>query len=290
MRALLMLGLTVGILQQTGGDLVELDVVVVDRHNQAVTGLTQQDFHIKEDGKPVEIKTFRSAPNDSDDGGRQLVLLLDDAGVPMGGTLVVQAMAQAIISRQQASDDVTVVRLNDDRDEPFGDLATAMSRIAAYHAGAVPFQNRGTAERALKVIASIARHLEASEHQRKLIVCIGGPRVCNVLEPQPRGYHENWKPWVAALNATSRANAAVYAVMPVAPGMTILTSGGIVENTGGAAFANTSSFDRFVNEMWGDAGRYYLLGYWPAASNRELHAIDVKVARKGVRVRARRQR
>ena len=39
-----------------------------------------------------------------------------------------------------------------------------------------------------------------------------------------------------------------------------------------------------------EAGHYYLLGYWPAASRRELRSIDVNVARKGVRVRARQRR
>ena len=39
-------------------DLVELDVVVVDRHSKPVTGLTAADFAVKEDGSRVEIKTF----------------------------------------------------------------------------------------------------------------------------------------------------------------------------------------------------------------------------------------
>src|SRR5262245_53149114 len=39
-------------------DLVELDVVVLDKQSQPVPGLARQDFQIMDDGRPVEIKTF----------------------------------------------------------------------------------------------------------------------------------------------------------------------------------------------------------------------------------------
>jgi VWFA-related protein len=289
-RGLLILLLAALALQPSGGDLVELDVVILDRDNHAVPGLEQKDFQVKDDGRAVDVKTFASESESERGEGRQVVLLLDDSSVPMGGTPIIQAMAQAILSRKAPEDDVTVLRLNNDRDEPFGDVETAMMRIGGYHAGVVPFQNRGTAERALNVIASASRHLEAVEHQRKLVVCIGGPRVCNVLEPQPRGYNQLWQPWVRALSAAARANVAVYAVMPVPPGTPIMLAGGLVEMTGGDGFSNSSRFDAFVDGMWNEARHYYMLGYWPAPSTRELHSIDVKVNRKGLRVRARRRR
>jgi hypothetical protein len=224
--------------------------------------------------------------NGSEAPVRHLVLLLDDSSVPMGGTPVIQAMAMAILARKTPRDEVTVVRLNNDRDEPFGDLETAVARIDAYHAGAVPFQNPGTAERTLKVVANISRLLEPVDHRRKLIVCIGGPRVCNVLEPR---WSLNWVRWVQALTSAARANVSVYAVMPVRIGAPMMLAGGIVDMTGGDGFANASSFEKFVDGLWSEAGTYYLLGYWPA-SNRELHSIDVKVVPKGLRVHARRRR
>jgi hypothetical protein len=288
-RLLLSLAIAASLLQTNTGDFVELDVVVVDRDNRPVLDLNASDFRVKEDGKAVELKTFLP-PVAERETGRQIVLLLDDSSVPMGGTRVVQAMAQAILSRGTTSDDVRVVRLNNDRDEPFGDIETALSRIDGYRAGVVPFQNRGSVERVLTVIANISHQLEFEDHRRKVIVCIGGPRVCNVLEPQPRGYNQNWRAWVTALAGMARANVAVYAAMPIAPGVPLMLSGGLSELSGGSGFANTGSFERFVADLWDEAGRYYLLGYWPAASRRELHSIDVKVERKGARVRSRRQR
>jgi VWFA-related protein len=274
----------------TTADLVELDVLALDKDGAPVTDLRLEDFEVKDDGHVVEIKTFAAPtpPNDPSRPGRQVVLLLDDSSVPMSGTAVVQAMAQVILSRQQRGDEVTVVRLNNDRDEAFGDLETAWTRILQYHAGAVPFQGLGTAERALKVVAAISRQLEPVDHRRKVIACVGGPRVCNVLEPQPRGYSNLWPAWVQAVTSAGRANAAVYAVMPLPAGSPLLLAGGLVQATGGDGFANAMKFDRFVDNLWREATDYYLLGYWPSTTKRDLHSIDIKVSRKGVHARARR--
>ena len=273
-------------------DLVELDVLALDRDGRTVTDLRREDFEIKDDGHVVDIKTFTppSPAGDPDRAGRQLVLLLDDSSVPMSGTSVVQAMAQAILSRQESGDEVTVVRLNNDHDEPFGDLETALTRILQYHAGAVPFQGIGTGARALKVVTAVSRQLEAVDHRRKVIACIGGPRVCNVLEPQPQGYSVLWPAWVQAVTAAARANVAVYAVMPLPAGSLLRLPGGLVQATGGDGFANAMKFERFVDNLWREATDYYMLGYWPSPTKHDLHSIDVKVRRKGVEVRARRAR
>jgi len=270
------------------GDLVELDVVALDKDDRPVFGLQSADFQVREDGHPVDLKTFSAPSHDQNEEPepRQLVLLLDDSSVPTTGTKVIQAMAKGILSRGTVRDEVTVVRLNNDRDEPYGDLETALSRIDGYSGGAVPYSDRWTADRLLRVIASISRQL--GEGRRKLIVCIGGPPVCNVLEPR-RGFLF-WSLWVDAIASASRANLAVYAVMPVPFGTSILMAGGLADVTGGDAFANATKFETFVDRLWAEARDYYLLGYWPIADGHELHSIDVKVKRKGVHVRARRAR
>lgn len=278
-------------LQNQSADFVELDIAVLGRDGSAVTDLQQKDFTIKEDGKPVEIKTFTpvSADGLSADSARQIVMLLDDT-LPLSGTTVIQQMAQSILSRARLDDEVTVVRLHNDRDEPFGDLETALSRIGGYRAATVPFQRRSAADRVFKVLTGVARHLENVEHRRKLFVCIGGPNVCNILEPLPLGYSQLWPGWVGSLAAASRANLAVYAVMPVPPGSIVTAARGLVDYTGGSAFFNTSSFDAYVDGLWREASQYYLAGYWPTPSKRELRDVQVKVARKGVRVRHRSKR
>ena len=278
-------------LQNPAGDLVELDIAVVARDGSTITGLQQKDFQIKEDGKVVEIKTFTAVSADgvSPDSARQMVLLLDDT-LPVSGTPIVQQIAQSILSRARRDDEMTVVRLHNDRDEPFGDLETAVERISGYRAAAVPFQRRSAADRVFKVLAGVSRQLEAVEHRRKLLVCIGGPNVCNILEPFPPGYAQLWAGWVSSLAAAARANVALYALMPVAPGSIMTIAHGLVEVTGGSAFFNTTKFEPYLDGLWREASQYYLAGYWPQPSKRELHDIQVKVARKDVRVRHRTRR
>jgi VWFA-related protein len=262
--------------------------VVLDRDDKPVGGLTIADFQIKEDGRPVDLKTFASVGIE-EPVPRHVVLLLDDSSVPINGTSVVQGMARAVLSRARPMDEVTVVRLNNDRDEAFGDLETARARIDGYRAGAVPFQNLGTGQRALRVIEAVSRQLEPLEHRRKVIVCVGGPRVCNVLEPLPYGYGMNWSAWVHAMAAAARANVAVYAAMPLPIGTPMMLSGGIADLTGGDGYISGMNFDVFIDDVWREASTYYLLGYWPTR-DREMHSIEVKALRKGVHVRARRRR
>jgi VWFA-related protein len=274
----------------TSGDLVELDVVALDKDDRPVLGLQPAEFQVREDGHTVDLKTFIAPSHDpnEDPEPRQLVLLLDDSSIPATGTKVIQAMAKGILSRGTVRDEVTVVRLNNNRDEPYGDVETALSRIDGYTGGVVPYHDRDTADRLLRVIASISRQLEATGRRRKLMVCIGGPPVCNVLEPR-RGFLF-WDLWVDAIASASRANLAVYAAMPVPFGTSVLMAGGLADVTGGDAFANETKFETFVDRLWAEARDYYLLGYWPSAGGHGLHSIDVKIKRKGVHVRARRAR
>jgi VWFA-related protein len=60
-------------------------------------------------------------------------------------------------------------------------------------------------------------------------------------------------------------------------------------NTGGRAFTNQSNLTKAVDEIVGDNGSYYLLGYYPNpfASDGKFHELKVKVNRPGVIVRAR---
>src|SRR5207248_1315610 len=63
----------------------------------------------------------------------------------------------------------------------------------------------------------------------------------------------------------------------------------IALNTGGRALINQSSLTRAVEQIVGENGSYYLLGYYPdpIAHDGKFHDIKVRVTRDDVRVRAR---
>jgi VWFA-related protein len=276
------------------GDLVELDVVVLDKYEQPVAALQQEDFQIKEDGHPVDVKTFTPVTTLGSlqaDDARIVTLLMDDIGVGITGTSAMHAIAQVLLSPLGRGDELSVVRLSNGSDEAFGDFTTARDRIAGYRGGIVPFSRRDTPETVLKAVAKISKQLEAIDHRRKAIVCLGLSAVCDVEDP-PLGSHSAlWPHWVAALAAAARANVSVYAVDPTGLHQRSGARGiGLVKLTGGERFANSNDFARAADAVWREASRYYLLGYWPPPGKRELHNIEVKVARKDVHLRVRRTR
>jgi VWFA-related protein len=276
------------------GDLVELDVVAFDRGDRPVTDLRQDEFTVKEDGHRVELKTFAKVAalgSQEPDDGRTVVLLMDDIGVSVAGTSPMQQIAPVVLSPMGEGDEVSVVRLASRFDEAFGDVRTARDRIDGYRGGTVPFSRRDTPETVLKAIAKIARQLEAIDHRRKVILCLGLPAVCDVGEPELAGTSVLWPAWVAAINAAARANVSVYCVDPTgARGGMGVSTGGLVQLTGGKVFSHQNDFSLAARSIWREAGHYYLLGYWPVASKHEVRSIDVSVTRKGVHVRARQRR
>jgi len=280
--------------QGASADLVELDVVVLDHDDRPIRDLRQEDFQVKEDGRVVDVKTFAAivaTGTTRPDDGRSVVLLMDDSGIDIGGTSAMKGIAQVLLSPTQAGDDVAVVRLNGHGDEAYGDVATAIARIDAYRGGVVPFSRRQTNEDVLKAVARLSRDLEPIEHRRKIILCLGVRAVCTIDEPLDGASSPFWKPWVDAITAAAVANVSVYSVDPtgLSSGRAIINAG-LVPMTGGTAFGNSNDFTKFAARIWSEAGHYYLLGYWPTGSSKPMHSIDVKVARKGARVRARHRR
>jgi hypothetical protein len=209
----------------------------------------------------------------------------------MSGTSPMQQIASVVLSPSAQGDEVSVVRLSSRTDEAFGDLNTARDRIGGYRGGVQPFSVRDTAETVLKAIATISRQLEAIDHRRKVILCLGLPSVCDVSEPALGGASPLWPAWVAAVSGAARANVALYCVDPTgARGGLNVSAAGLVQTTGGRVFAHENSFGPAAEAIWREAGHYYLLGYWPAPSTHQLRSIDVSVTRKGVKARARQRR
>ena len=272
-------------------DLVEVDVAVVDRRGKPVTGLTAHDFVVKEDGRPVEIKTFLEAqptgPADPDNV-RSVVLLLDDVAVPAAGTQAMQIIGKAFLQSADPHDEVSVVRLHNPADEAFGDRSVAESRIVGFQAAAFPFADFNTASETLTRVADVSRQLGNDDHRRKAIVCVGAPVICNLDEPSSSSVRpRHWSSWVDAIGALARANAAVYGIIP---GRVMLRGGGLAELTGGELFATMHDVGPAIDRILQDTSHYYMLGYWPTGQSRELHSLDVKVARRGLKVHARRRR
>jgi VWFA-related protein len=284
-------GVAVAAAQQQAAYLVEVDAVVIDDAGKPVAGLKQEDFEIKDDGKKVDVKTFDAVAETGDRPvARSIVLLLDDSGFGPGNTLPVQQIARTFVARMAAPDEFSVVRLSNRRDEAFGDRLEALLRISEYRSDALPFFGRETLENALQVFAKVSRTLEPIEHRHKALVCIGVPDICGVSEPSGRTSLV-WRYWIDTATSMARANTSLYSLEPNgAPRRSSVTGSSIAEATGGEVFLNTTDPARPIDIVRRDTGNYYLLGYWPLASDKPLHSVEVKVNRRGVHVHARRVR
>jgi len=271
--------------------LVEVDAVVTDDAGKPVAGLKQDDFEVKDDGKRVDVKTFDAvAETDRQLVARSIVLLLDDSGVGAGNTLAIQQVARTFVARMAAADEFSVVRLNNRKDEAYGDRLEALLRISEYRSDALPFFGRESLENALQVFAKVSRTLEPIEHRRKALVCVGVADVCGMQEPSGRT-SLIWKFWIDAARAMSRANTSLYSLEPNGASRRVNTPGAsMADATGGEVFLNTTDVTRPIEIVRRDTGTYYLLGYWPAASDRPLHSVEVKVKKRSLHVRARRVR
>jgi Ca-activated chloride channel homolog len=93
---------------RSGVDLVSLNVIVTDSRDRFVTGLSQQDFSVFEDGVQQDVSFFAAAHVPLD-----LAILLDTSSSMSDKMATVQQAAIGFTSQLQADDRVTVVGIKD---------------------------------------------------------------------------------------------------------------------------------------------------------------------------------
>jgi VWFA-related protein len=279
---------------KSGTAVVTVDAVVLDGDGKVMTGLTAGDFTVFEDGKPMPVTTFL-APVGQDAGqtSRLVVLLLDDYSSARGVRLAtMKAMAYRFIDKMGPKDVLAVVPLN-------GGHATTSTnpedgRKALEHFRPNPpsiIPQSSARELALKALKDLSKQLEDVKQTRKTLVCLCAPS----LFAAPAGSRVTENVWLDASRAAARANASLYFIDPnglVGPSNRLYDESiSLAKETGGAAFVNTNFRDRSVDQIWDEAGHYYLLGYVaPPPNGKKDHSIEVKVKRSDTEVRARRAR
>ncbi len=114
---------------RAGVNFVRVDVIASDRHDQAITDLTEADFEVTEDGKAQKIETFKlvrvdgqpkpgdAAPREirteydeeseaARDDVRLFVIFLDDYHVRRGSAMAVRRTLTAFVEKQLAPNDL----------------------------------------------------------------------------------------------------------------------------------------------------------------------------------------
>jgi VWFA-related protein len=300
--------------------LVVVPAVVVDAKGAAVSGLTHQDFQVFEDGKPVMIDAFvpanpTGAPTD---GGRFIVLVLDNISRRPELAQRTREIAKRLTSRMTPADSIAAIPARGGR---WSGPTTRVAAEAAIDRFKPAFGDtiRTAAEDSddgLKAIEALTEQLAQVPHRRKVMVFIGdgemfGPRgLSPFADPNGDASPDPFlgPAWFEAIRATARNNFTIYVIDPRGHNPDIgLTQGAsalrdaerlarleyaesFAHDTGGEAWVNTNDYDAAAGRIWTESGNYYLLGYTLPKDDKKVHKIEVRVAKPGVTVRARRAR
>ncbi len=280
-------------------DLVVVPVVVLDRKGQTIRNLTVADFEVREDGKPVAIETFTAA-NAAVEGpaeGRFIVLMLDNLRTPAELAWRVRSIAMRFIERMGPADTMTVISISRGQAVTTTDKAALKSAVDRFKPtfGDTIRTFDDDAAHSLSTISDLLSQMSKAPHRRKVMVIIGNAATFSPQRPSAVSRRERdlSEEWFEAVRQTARQNVSVYAIDPTGQ-----TPGGyygdyattFAAETGGWAWANTNNFGAAVEQVWREAGSYYVLGYQAPINDHRLHEIEVKVTVKGVTVRARRGR
>jgi VWFA-related protein len=194
---------------RTGVDVVHLDVSVLDKNHQPVTGLTAADFLILEEGKPQSVVAFSAvevprpieqrtkwmrdvAPDvvtNALDTRRLVVIVMDDAGTAFdpGVTKIGKQVAASAVDELGPADLAAVVFTFMGRDQNFtsdrGRLLKAIASFSPQPAQLACIMRRG-GSCAIDKLLQIGDVLRRAPPGRKSVIYVGsGPGLTVSTEP-----------------------------------------------------------------------------------------------------------
>jgi len=271
-----------------------IDAVVLDRANMPVLDVKPSELEVWIVGYriPIDTVTFVN-PSVDVPSHRSIVLLLDDIDVDPAVMPKAREAAREFVRAMSADDRLVIATLSGTTMEPSADRARLLQRIDAYapHAWAVERLDTKGAH-VLETIAALAQSIGRTTDGRKAIVAIGPYGLCDTRFAPPAVGGDLRPGWVAAMRTMAAANIALYVIDPSGVGGSATTGGtsGFARETGGVAFANTNNMKDAADRIMRETGSYYLLEIVDPAMGRQmdLRALDVRVLRPGISVRARR--
>jgi len=275
-------------------NLVTIGVRVSDRRNREASGLKQEEFSIFEDGKPQTLAIFASEQQP----GSILVLL--DRSYSMGdsGKLDQAKLALQQLLQNSHPDNEYALVVFDDQPIPLLDFSpgrqqieTALSKVRSHRAGSSVYDS---------MVTALDRFKHTRYHRQALVVITDGADQHSRLKLEE------------VLSAVQASQAQVYLVGFLDPkedlifregGKTVtLVSGQEIDNPRYAfkRMAEESGAERYfpasgeelatvVRTISEDLRTQYTLGYYlsPSDHGNQYRRIEVKVRRKGLKVRAR---
>jgi Ca-activated chloride channel family protein len=268
----LFLGVSVAYAQFTASvNMVEVYATVTDRRGAPIAGLTAADFHIAEDGVPQPVSAFAA-------GAVPLAIAIGlDRSFSMGGKDnrlgVVKSAARALVGALRPDDQVMVVAI--------GGETAIVAPLSADRTAALAAIERLDAWGTTPLYDATLGALDAIQPAR-------GRRALVLLSDGTDRYSDT-----TAAALVSRARQHDVLIYPVAVGASRpALFAELAAATGGRSFfvREPAALIETMTAIATELRFQYLLGYVPSrerAGEPSWHAIEVRVARPDVHVRAR---
>jgi Ca-activated chloride channel family protein len=277
------------------GDAVRVFVTVTDRDGRLVTTLTQNDFVVRDEGKPQPITLFDNTPQPI-----RLIVMLDVSGSMAGNLPLLRAAAEQLFGRL-GQDDVARVGA-------FGHevvISSAFTHDAGELRRALPDRIAADAPTPLwrALDEAIDGFSEEGDGRAVILVLSDGK------DSGPTSFRQRFVSQAEVINRARNENVMVYAIglrsrgqRPPMPGIgpgslqAMMTAdlpdpglARVAEESGGGyteiRFGQDlgAAFAQVADELHSQ----YLLGFAPPRRDGKTHEVDVQVAQRGLKPRAR---
>ena len=278
------------------GDNVRVFVTVTDRDGRLVTNLAQPEFEVRDEGKPQPITLFDNTPQPV-----RLIVMLDVSGSMEGNLPLLRAAAQQLFARLRPDDVVKVGAFGRDIV-----ISPAFTHDVETFRRALPDHVAPDAPTPLwrAVDAAMDAFGDETGEARPVVLVLSdgkdsGPisfRERNVSQGQVIDRARTDDVMIYGIGMRSRGGqpiqpgigaaglqAALVADLPD-PGLALVaeqTGGGYTEIRFGQDLG--AAFSQIADELHSQ----YLLGFAPPKRDGKVHDIDVRVATRGLKPRAR---
>jgi Ca-activated chloride channel family protein len=280
---------------RAGSDAVRVFVTVTDRDGRLVTTLAKDDFEVRDNGKTQPITTFDNTPQPI-----RLIVMLDVSGSMAGNLPLLRAASEQLFARLRPNDTVRV--------GAFGHeivISETFTRDPVELQRALPDGIAPDAPTPLwRAIDGALSGFKESGDARPVILVLSDGK-----DSGPTGFRQKVVSQADVIDRARDEDVMIYAVAmrsrgarPMQPGIgpgglqAALTAdlpdpglARVAEDTGGGyleiRFGQDlgAAFARVADELHSQ----YLLGFAPPKRDGKVHELDVNVAQKGLKPRAR---
>lgn len=278
------------------GDSVRVFVTVTDRDGRLVTTLSQNDFEVRDEGKPQPITLFDKTPQPI-----RLIVMLDVSGSMEGNLALLRAAAEQLFARLRQDDGVRVGTFGSEIaiSPSFArDVETLRSELPDTVAPNAPTPLWRAIDEAMDAFGG-----EGGEARRVILVLSDGK------DSGPIGFRERYVSQAEVIDRARHDDVMIYAVgmrsrgsRPMQPG---IGPGGlqaaltadlpdpglalVAEQTGGgyAEIRFGQDLGAALAHIADELHSQYLLGFAPPKRDGKVHDVDVRVATRDLKPRAR---